>query len=63
MKKFTKLLLILSFFLVVSISVDSKNTCLTSCPAKAMETKLKSAANNNFIGDQKDWILNTRFKY
>ena len=63
MKKFTKLLLILTLFLVVSFSVDSKNTCLTSCPAKAMEKKMKSAANSNFIGDQNDWIINTRFKY
>ncbi len=63
MKKITKLILLL----LVSMTVDSKNTCINACPVKPLKetgAKLRSAANSGqFIGDENDWILNTRFKY
>lgn len=59
MKKFIKLLLLL----LVSITVDSKNTCTDACPLKLNETKIKTAYSDQLRVDENDWILQTRFKY
>jgi hypothetical protein len=58
MKKIIKLLLLL----VISLTVNSKDVCTSTCPVKALEAKLKISSSDPGI-DENDWILNTRFKY
>lgn len=56
MKKLIKLTLLL----LISLTVNSKNTCLISCPKTAEASKMAEISAGV---DENDWILNTRFKY
>lgn len=56
-----KRLIQLTLLLLISVSVNSKTTCLSTCPAKKVQiTEVKTISTGV---DENDWILNTRFKY